>query len=168
MKKHLLNPICQAVGILSLVTSPVIAQEAQTDGKKARMNERGMRDRMQKFTKLIAIIHPVGESGVNGSVAFEKAGDGVKVTANIRGLEPNSKHGFHVHEFGDLGSADASSAGSHFNPEGHEHALPDKDMRHAGDLGNLEADGDGNANMEITVQNLRLGSWPGTAYLAGR
>jgi Cu-Zn family superoxide dismutase len=159
MKKQLLNPICQAVGILSIVASPVIAQEAGSD-RKPRMQEKGMHDKMQKFTKLIAMIHPVGESGVNGSVSFEKVADGVKVTANVRGLEPNGKHGFHVHEFGDLGSTDASSAGSHFNPGGHEHGLPDKEMRHAGDFGNLEADGDGNASMELTVKNLKLGSGP--------
>jgi Cu-Zn family superoxide dismutase len=158
MKKYLLNPICQAVGILSIVTSPVIAQVGKPEMKKERMHESGMY--MSKLTKLIAMIHPVGESGVNGSVSFEKVSGGVKVTANVFGLEPNSKHGFHVHEFGDLGSADATSAGGHFNPEGHDHGLPDKEMRHAGDLGNLEADGEGKATLEMTVNNLKLGAEP--------
>lgn len=146
--------------MLTIVTSPVSAQDEKPEMKKHPMQEKGMHDRMPMLTKLIAIIHPVGESGVNGSVSFEKASGGVKVTAQVSGLEPNTKHGFHIHEFGDLGSADASSAGGHFNPGGHDHALPEKDMRHAGDLGNLEADGEGNATLEITVDNIKLGAGP--------
>ena len=148
MKKHLLNHICQAVGILSIVASPVIAQEADAGVKTTHGNEKPMHEKMPGFTKLIAMIHPVGESGVNGSVSFEKMAEGVEVTANVHGLEPNTKHGFHIHEFGDLGSGDATSAGDHFNPESHGHALPEKEMRHAGDLGNLEADGDGNEEVD--------------------
>lgn len=155
MKKHLLNPICQAVGILSLAASPVFAQDAKPEMKKESMPE--THGEMAKHTKLIALINPVGDSNVKGTVVFEKVADGVKVTAEVGGLEPNSKHGFHIHEFGDLGAADATSAGGHFNPEGHDHALPDKEPRHAGDLGNLEADAEGVAKFEITVGNITLG-----------
>ena len=108
--------------------------------------------------KLIAIINPVGKSNVRGSVVFETTATGVRVTAKIGGLSPNSTHAFHIHEFGDLGSEDATSAGGHFNPEGHAHAMPDQPQRHAGDLGNLQADADGNATQVITVQNVTLGS----------
>jgi Cu-Zn family superoxide dismutase len=34
--------------------------------------------------------------------------------------------------------------------------LPTQETRHAGDLGNLEADGDGNARLSLTVKNLDL------------
>ena len=107
--------------------------------------------------KLVAIVGPLGKNTVKGSVVFETTAEGVRVTARIGGLEPNSKHGFHIHEFGDLGSDDGSSAGGHFNPEGHPHAMPDQTMRHGGDLGNLEADNDGNATLTITVHNISLG-----------
>ncbi len=160
MKKQLLNPIYQAVGILAIAASPLLAQGPDKEMRKHGPHGKGMHDRMPGFTKLIAIIHPVGGSSVKGSVSFERAEGGVKVSAQVSGLTPNSKHGFHVHEFGDLGSPDATSAGDHFNPDGHQHALPDKDMRHAGDFGNLEADADGNAALELTVPNLRLGPSP--------
>jgi superoxide dismutase, Cu-Zn family len=109
-----------------------------------------------EISKLVAIIAPVGKGNVTGSVVFEKSADGVMVTAKIGGLTPNSSHAFHIHEFGDLGSDDASSAGDHFNPRGHSHGLPDKDQRHAGDMGNLQADGDGNAVLTITLKGITL------------
>lgn len=158
MKKHLLNPIFQAVGILSIAASPVFAQDAKPEMKKEPMHEKAMHDKMPNLTKLIAMVHPVGDSDVRGTVVFEKVAEGVKVTAEVGGLKPNSKHGFHIHEFGDLGADDATSAGGHFNPEGHDHALPDKDVRHAGDLGNLEANAEGVAKFEITVDNITLGA----------
>ena len=121
---------------------------------------------MQEISKLIAAIRPVGDSKVRGTVVFDAVEGGVKVTAKIGGLMPNSKHGFHIHQYGDLGSEDASSAGGHFNPEGHPHAMPDKDERHAGDLGNLEADSSGDATLELTVKNLKLA--PGPDGILGR
>jgi Cu-Zn family superoxide dismutase len=38
---------------------------------------------------------------VNGQVLFEAADGAVKVTGKVMGLTPG-KHGFHVHQFGDL------------------------------------------------------------------
>src|SRR5207247_6522143 len=51
---------------------------------------------------------------------------------------------------------DATSAGGHYNPEGHQHGLPESADRHAGDLGNVEADKDGKAHYEITLNNVTI------------
>lgn len=119
-----------------------------------------------EMKKLVAIIRPVGNSNVRGSVVFEKVDDGILVTAKIGGLTPNANHAIHIHEFGDLGSDDATSAGGHFNPGDHPHALPDESDRHAGDLGNLQADGDGNATLSLIVNNITLDS--GKSGILGR
>jgi superoxide dismutase, Cu-Zn family len=119
-----------------------------------------------EMKKLVAIMRPVGNSNVRGSVVFEKVDDGILVTAKIGGLAPNASHAIHIHEFGDLGSDDATSAGDHFNPGGHPHALPDESDRHAGDLGNLQADGDGNATLTLVVNNITLDS--GKSGILGR
>lgn len=105
---------------------------------------------------LIAVLEPTEGNDVEGHVTFTKSGDGVTIEAKVGGLEPNSRHGFHIHEFGDISAADGTSAGGHFNPEGHDHGLPDEEPRHAGDLGNLEADEDGMATMSRTVDDITL------------
>src|ERR1700747_1242599 len=96
--------------------------------------------------KAIAVLHPTAGNKVSGTVTFTEVADGVQVQANITGLTPG-KHGFHVHEFGDCSAADASSAGLHFNPTNQPHGGPDDQARHAGDMGNVEADASGNAKL---------------------
>ena len=54
----------------------------------------------------------------------------------MRGLNPNSLHGFHIHEFGDL-SEGCKTAGPHYNPFRKDHGGFDQN-RHVGDLGNLK------------------------------
>ena len=101
----------------------------------------------QEVTKAIAVLHPTKGSNVEGTVTFTKAGNEIKVVADISGLTPG-KHGFHIHEFGDCSSPDGNAAGSHFNPTKHQHGAPDASNRHEGDLGNIDADASGKAHLE--------------------
>jgi Cu-Zn family superoxide dismutase len=93
---------------------------------------------------------------VTGNVRFMKADDGLKVMVNLKGFKPDSKHGFHIHEKGDLDSPDLKSAGGHFNPGGHKHGGPDTEMHHAGDLGNITADEKGNVKTTIMAKGITL------------
>lgn len=110
--------------------------------------------------KAIAVLSPTANSKVSGTVTFTKSSDGVKVVADITGLAPG-KHGFHVHEFGDCSAPDATSAGSHFNPTKHQHGAPEASDRHAGDLGNIEADASGKAHLELTDKAMQLSGTDG-------
>jgi superoxide dismutase, Cu-Zn family len=115
--------------------------------------------------KAKAFINPTAGNQTSGVVTFTTEGDKIRVVADIVGLKPGSSHGFHVHDFGDCSAPDASSAGGHFNPTGHQHAGPPM-ARHAGDLGNLVADAEGKAHVELVVDNVRIGCGP--AMLLGR
>ena len=109
----------------------------------------------QEPTKAIAVLHPTKDSKVEGTVTFTKSGDEMKVVADVTGLTPG-KHGFHIHEFGDCSSPDGKAAGGHFNPTKSPHAGHDATLRHAGDLGNLEADSDGKAHLELTDKMMTM------------
>ena len=109
-----------------------------------------------QIKQAIAVLSATQGNKVQGTVRFTEQGNSVKVVAHVEGLTPGQKHAIHVHEFGDCSSADGASAGSHYNPEKHEHGLPDKSQRHAGDLGNLEADTSGKAHLELTVNNISV------------
>jgi superoxide dismutase, Cu-Zn family len=103
-------------------------------------------------------LQPKSGSKLAGKATLSETPDGVKVTLSVEGIKPGD-HGAHVHEKGDCSAADGASAGGHFNPGSHPHALPSADPRHLGDLGNIVVGKDGKGTHEITIKgaNLKLG-----------
>eukprot|EP00330_Aristerostoma_sp_ATCC50986_P013998 CAMPEP_0114591622 /NCGR_PEP_ID=MMETSP0125-20121206/13624_1 /TAXON_ID=485358 ORGANISM="Aristerostoma sp., Strain ATCC 50986" /NCGR_SAMPLE_ID=MMETSP0125 /ASSEMBLY_ACC=CAM_ASM_000245 /LENGTH=161 /DNA_ID=CAMNT_0001789801 /DNA_START=68 /DNA_END=553 /DNA_ORIENTATION=+ len=92
------------------------------------------------MTYAMCILHPDGGSGVSGFVKFaQPKGGKTIVNATIKGLSAG-KHGFHIHEFGNLIEG-CKSAGAHYNPFKKEHGGPNDEERHVGDMGNVVADG---------------------------
>ena len=111
---------------------------------------------MAGLTGAVAVLVPTETNECRGVVRFFQHGKHVHITAKLEGLSPGAKHAMHIHEFGDLTSSDGKSAGGHYNPDGHPHALPGDPIRHAGDLGNVQADASGAAVYELTVENLTV------------
>lgn len=105
--------------------------------------------------RAVAVIFPTQGYLTQGVVEFSSVTEGVKVVAKISGLTPG-KHGFHIHEFGDMRSANGSAAGSHFNPGHHQHGGRNHSERHGGDLGNLEADQTGVATLDYIDSQIKL------------
>ena len=92
---------------------------------------------------------------ISGTVKFTEEKYRVKIEINLTGLIPNHKHGFHVHESGDL-TQKCKSMCAHFNPDNKNHGCPGKLERHVGDLGNLHTDENGNANYIMYDDVIRL------------
>ncbi len=108
-------------------------------------------------TSAIAVVNPASGSSVHGTVRFVQAGDAVKVVADLEGLTPGAQHGFHIHEFGDCSSPDATSAGSHYDAAGTmHHGKPDDAVKHSGDMGNVIADANGKTHLEMTLSGISI------------
>ncbi len=112
---------------------------------------------MMDAGKAVAVLIPTKGSPVMGTVTFTKIEKGTRVQAELSGV-PAGKHGFHVHEYGDASSPDGKAAGSHFDPKmAKKHGDPSKnDVRHLGDLGNIEASADGKATYDATYPDLPI------------
>ncbi len=108
-------------------------------------------------TQVVAVVRPTQGNDCRGVVRFTQEGaDAVKIVADIEGLKPNSKHGFHIHQFGDCSAPNGKSAGGHYNPEGHAHGRSSDSKHHAGDLGNLQADDRGKASYEQMILGITI------------
>ena len=97
------------------------------------------------------------QSGVHGVVKMTEdlENNQVKVELNIVGLSPNSLHGFHVHEAGDL-SDKCTSMCAHFNPFNKTHGGPNSKVRHVGDLGNIKTNAKGEAKYSFCDSVIKL------------
>jgi len=90
---------------------------------------------------------------VKGTILFMQApGTTTLIKGTITGLGPG-KHGFHIHEFGDM-SKGCESMGGHYNPDNEDHG--DLDQGHVGDLGNITADDNGIASFSIKANRVDL------------
>jgi Cu-Zn family superoxide dismutase len=98
----------------------------------------------------VATLEPTQGNKAHGTVSFVQKGMEIVVDARFTELSPGS-HGIHIHERGDCSAPDGSSAGGHFNPSGKTHGGPMTPAHHAGDLGNIIAQADGTATLQLTV-----------------
>lgn len=115
----------------------------------------------------VAILDPRSGSSAQGTVRFKQLDDRlVRVRVDVTGVEPNRRHGFHVHETGDCSARDASSAGGHFNPTGAAHGGREDARKHAGDFGNVTSDGRGEIHDEFVVDYISV--IPGTRSVLDR
>ena len=97
------------------------------------------------------------KSPVKGIVTFKESTKSNNITIDIQlsGLKPHGKHGFHIHETGNLLN-DCSACKGHFNPFGETHGGLHSKHRHVGDLGNIKADAKGNCFMKLYDQQISL------------
>lgn len=107
----------------------------------------------QAISRAVCMLYPTVGNDVKGMVTFEQTDSGMHVVAELTGLT-EGKHGFHIHEYGDISAADGTSTGGHFNPDNQPHGAPTDAIRHVGDLGNITAMADGTARLEMTDTTL--------------
>jgi len=118
-------------------------------GLRTRADAREKAQAGGSVTKAEAQLIPTTktQSTAKGTIYFTKTDKGIQVKGEITGLTPG-EHGFHVHEYG-VWNEDGMASGGHFNPAKSEHASHDSPKRHVGDLGNVKADQDGKAVIDL-------------------
>lgn len=114
---------------------------------------------MMKGRMAMASLTPTQGSTVRGLVMFHQMDGHLMVHAKLSGLAPDREHGFHVHETGSCASADGSSAGGHFNPDGQPHG-PQNAAHHAGDLPALKADAQGRVDQKFMLMGVTVADGP--------
>ncbi|KAH8299555.1 hypothetical protein KR044_002758 [Drosophila immigrans] len=101
--------------------------------------------RSTPMTAIATLTGPVqpDNSQVKGNVTFiqNDCGQSVHVRIQLEGVK-EGKHGFHIHEKGDLTNG-CLSLGGHYNPDKVDHGARHHEIRHVGDLGNIEVNSTG-------------------------
>ena len=108
-----------------------------------------------KTTKNYRIYSKSGTQ-VQGTADFIQTGKNVQMDLMVYKLSPG-KHAVHIHEKGDCSATDASSAGGHWNPSGHDHGKWESDKFHMGDIGNITADAEGKVRFVFDTDKWCLG-----------
>lgn len=101
--------------------------------------------------KCIAVF----QGKINGYVTFTETEKGTKINVNITNLK-KGKHGFHIHEKGNLLEKDCMGCKGHYNPYNKNHGDRIDKERHVGDLGNIEPDNNGNVNITFYDNLIKL------------
>lgn len=96
-------------------------------------------------------------STAKGTVTFVEDSGVVKMDAKLSGLTPGT-HAIHIHEKADCSAADGTSSGGHWNPTFQPHAKWGAEGGyHKGDIGNFEADADGNGSIALKTDEWCIG-----------
>ena len=112
-------------------------------------------DNMPMVSKAVAVLKPTEGNQAEGIVTFTKTDSGVHVVAKLDHLTPG-KHGFHIHQYGDISAPDGTSTGGHYNPENMPHGPRLAKQRHEGDMGNIVADEYGVGRLDYVDTHIKL------------
>ena len=88
---------------------------------------------------------------VTGEVHMKDTKRGLYLDIKLQNIK-EGKHGFHVHEFGDMRNP-CGSLGGHYNPDNEEHGGLNVKHRHKGDFGNVDADKNNEVNKRMYVRD---------------
>eukprot|EP00539_Tryblionella_compressa_P020734 CAMPEP_0178882228 /NCGR_PEP_ID=MMETSP0747-20121128/13407_1 /TAXON_ID=913974 /ORGANISM="Nitzschia punctata, Strain CCMP561" /LENGTH=153 /DNA_ID=CAMNT_0020550219 /DNA_START=37 /DNA_END=494 /DNA_ORIENTATION=- len=107
----------------------------------------------------VCVFAPEGNSGVSGALKLSQSQEdgATTIEGQIRGLTPSQRHGISICTYGDVTDG-ATACGGIFNPFGKTHGAPSDDpsLRMVGDIGNIEADETGVANVKIEDKMVKI------------
>lgn len=135
-------------------------KKADISESEVEMNEEAETETVEEneeVTKITFNLEPKSGSTTNGKVTFIEENGEVSMKANISGIS-EGKHAIHIHEKADCSSDDGKSTGGHWNPTAQPHGKwGDEGGYHKGDIGNFEADAQGNAEITMSTDEWCIG-----------
>lgn len=122
----------------------------------------------QQNQELTVNIEPKSGSELQGEAVFTQENGEVSMTVELSGLSEGT-HAIHLHENADCSAEDGSSAGGHWNPTFEDHGQwGDSEGYHKGDIGNFEADAEGNATINFSTDQWCIGCDDDTKNIVGK
>ncbi len=114
-------------------------------------NDAPMVTKKDDVKKLQVALESKSDSKVEGNAVFTEEDGVVTMVAVLSGMT-EGEHAIHLHEKADCSAADGTSSGGHWNPTNQPHGKwGSADGYHKGDIGNINADANGNGTITITT-----------------
>jgi Cu-Zn family superoxide dismutase len=114
----------------------------------------------------VALKDAKGQSVGTATISEPKAGAGVTIKLNLKGLTPG-EHALHIHQMAKCEAPGFTTAGPHFNPGMKKHGLQNPDGAHAGDMPNFTATANGTAKATISDPRVTLGAGDNSVFTGG-
>lgn len=155
-----------AVFALTMITS---CKNDKKQNESETVNTEMPRETQNKEAKKLKVaLEAKSDSKVEGDAVFTEEDGAVTMVVVLSGLT-EGEHAIHIHENADCSSADGSSAGGHWNPTNQPHGKwGSTDGYHKGDIGNLNADANGNATLTMTTDEWCLDCSDSNKNLIGK
>ena len=146
----------QPVLLILLLMTMVHCKQAKKESEEAATEPE-----LEEVTEEVEIIkfkmEAKSDSGVEGEATFTEQDRQVTLEASFTGLTPG-EHAIHIHEKADCSAADGTSTGGHWNPTSEPHGKwGAAEGFHKGDIGNFEADADGNGSITFSTDQWCIG-----------
>lgn len=160
------------IGLMAALCITVFATSCKKEQKESEAVKETVEEVKQEVvaqTKKVTMkLTPKSDSQAAGSVVFKEVDGMVSMTAVLDGLTEGT-HAIHIHEKADCSSADGKSSGGHWNPTAQPHGKwGDATGYHKGDIGNFEADENGNGTITVSTDEWCIGCGDANKDITGK
>lgn len=104
-----------------------------------------------------AMLESKSGASTTGEVLFAVKNNEVTMQLDVANASPG-RHAVHLHVNPDCSSADAESAGPHWNPTNEVHGQLEHGPSHKGDIGNLIVGNDGKGTLVFSTKEWSMGT----------
>ena len=160
------------LNLIALAVTLIFATACKKDKKEAEQIIETEIEEVVEGTKtdktITVTMSPKSDSNVTGTVIFNDEDGQVTMEGKLSGLT-EGVHAIHLHEKADCSSPDGKSSGGHWNPAGQPHgAWGAESGFHKGDIGNMTANAEGNAEISLTTDQWCIGCGDDTKNIIGK